>query len=111
LVSWCSLGLASTPTVADAKLPPLPAAGSALEFAGVQLDAGLVEGRLHLAAYALGLGASGMTFVDSELAGLIASRWRPALHLRRGADLPQQERRPSRRASSVVPRPGLTPRG
>lgn len=30
-----------------------------------QLDAGLVEGRLHLAAYALGFGASGMTFVDS----------------------------------------------
>jgi hypothetical protein len=42
-----------------------------LEFAGVQLDAGLVEGRLHLAAYALGLGASGMTFLDSELAGLL----------------------------------------
>jgi len=36
-----------------------------------QLDAGLVEGRLHLAAYALGIGASGMTFLDSELPGLL----------------------------------------
>ena len=36
-----------------------------------QLDAGLVEGRLHLAAYALGIGASGMTFFDSEIAGLL----------------------------------------
>jgi hypothetical protein len=33
----------------------------------VQLAAGLVEGRLHLAAFALGYGASGMTFLDSEL--------------------------------------------
>jgi hypothetical protein len=31
-----------------------------------QLDAGLVEGRLHLAAYARGFGASGMTFLDTE---------------------------------------------
>ena len=36
-----------------------------------QLDAGIVEGRLHLAAYALGAGATGMTFYDSEIAGLI----------------------------------------
>jgi hypothetical protein len=32
-----------------------------------QLAAGLVEGRLHLAAYALGAGATGMTFMDSEI--------------------------------------------
>jgi SagB-type dehydrogenase family enzyme len=36
-----------------------------------QLDAGLVEGRLHVAAYALGIGASGMTFLDSEIEGLL----------------------------------------
>jgi SagB-type dehydrogenase family enzyme len=36
-----------------------------------QLDAGMVEGRLHLAAYALGIGASGMTFLDSEIGGLL----------------------------------------
>jgi hypothetical protein len=36
-----------------------------------QLGAGLVEGRLHLAAFALGIGASGMTFLDSEIAGFL----------------------------------------
>lgn len=36
-----------------------------------QLAAGLVEGRLHLAAYALGASASGMTFLDSEIPGLL----------------------------------------
>jgi SagB-type dehydrogenase family enzyme len=36
-----------------------------------QLDAGLVSGRLHLAACALGIGATGMTFVDSEIPPLL----------------------------------------
>jgi hypothetical protein len=36
-----------------------------------QLDAGIVEGRLHLAAYALAIGASGMTFLDSEIPALL----------------------------------------
>jgi len=36
-----------------------------------QLAAGLVEGRLHLAAYALRATASGMTFLDSEVPALL----------------------------------------
>jgi SagB-type dehydrogenase family enzyme len=36
-----------------------------------QLAAGLAEGRMHLAAYALGAGATGMTFLDSEVPALI----------------------------------------
>jgi hypothetical protein len=47
---------------------------SALDDRGyreAQLAAGLVEGRLHLLAYALGAGASGMTFLDSEVPGLL----------------------------------------
>jgi hypothetical protein len=36
-----------------------------------QLDAGVVEGRLDIAAYALGIGASGMTFLDSEIPALL----------------------------------------
>jgi hypothetical protein len=36
-----------------------------------QLAAGLVEGRLHLAAYALGATATGMTFYDSEVPALL----------------------------------------
>jgi len=37
----------------------------------VQLLAGLVEGRLHLMAWALGVAASGMTFRDSDLPALL----------------------------------------
>ena len=39
------------------------------EYREAQLAAGLVEGRLHLAAYSLGAGATGMTFLDSEIHG------------------------------------------
>ena len=47
---------------------------SALDDRGyreAQLAAGLVEGRLHLLAYALGASASGMTFLDSEIPALL----------------------------------------
>lgn len=40
-------------------------------YRDAQLAAGLVEGRLHLAAYALGACASGMTFLDSEVPELL----------------------------------------
>ncbi len=36
-----------------------------------QLEAGLVDGRLHLAAAALGAGASGISFLDSEIPRLL----------------------------------------
>ena len=36
-----------------------------------QLEAGIIEGRLHLAAYSLGVGASGMSFLDSEIEPLL----------------------------------------
>ncbi|HEU0100735.1 MAG TPA: nitroreductase family protein [Mycobacteriales bacterium] len=42
-------------------------------YRDAQLAAGLVEGRLHLAAYALGAGATGMTFLDSEVPGLLGA--------------------------------------
>jgi hypothetical protein len=41
------------------------------EYREAQLAAGLAEGRLHLAAYALGASASGMTFIDSEVPALL----------------------------------------
>jgi hypothetical protein len=41
------------------------------EYREAHLAAGLAEGRLHLAAYALGASASGMTFLDSEVATLL----------------------------------------
>jgi len=41
------------------------------EYREAQLAAGLAEGRLHLAAYALGASACGMTFIDSEVPQLL----------------------------------------
>jgi hypothetical protein len=41
------------------------------DYREAQLSAGLAEGRLHLAAYALGAGASGMTFLDSEIPAML----------------------------------------
>jgi hypothetical protein len=43
------------------------------EYREAQLAAGLVEGRLHLLAYALGASASGMTFIDSEVPSLLGA--------------------------------------
>ena len=42
-----------------------------IEYREVQLAAGIVAGRLHLLAYAMGASASGMTFLDSEIPGLL----------------------------------------
>ncbi|MDQ4124399.1 MAG: hypothetical protein M3134_02205, partial [Actinomycetota bacterium] len=39
-----------------------------------QLAGGVVEGRLHLLAYALGASASGMTFVDTEIPALVGEQ-------------------------------------
>jgi hypothetical protein len=44
-----------------------------IEYREAQLSAGLVEGRLHLAAYAQGASASGMTFMDSEIPALLGA--------------------------------------
>jgi hypothetical protein len=41
------------------------------EYREAQLASGLVEGKLHLLAYGLGAGASGMTFIDSEIPALL----------------------------------------
>jgi hypothetical protein len=41
------------------------------QYREAHLAAGLVEGRLHLAAYALGASASGMTFLDYEMRSLL----------------------------------------
>jgi hypothetical protein len=41
------------------------------QYREAHLAAGLVEGRLHLVAYALGASASGMTFLDSEIPALL----------------------------------------
>jgi hypothetical protein len=54
-------------TIATAKVGRL----SDHEYREAHLAAGMAEGRLHLAAYALGASASGMTFIDSEVPPLL----------------------------------------
>jgi hypothetical protein len=56
--------------IAAADLAPVSDAG----YRAAQLASGLAEGRLHLAAYALGASASGMTFLDSEVPALLGER-------------------------------------
>ncbi len=43
------------------------------EYREVHLAAGLVEGRLHLLAHALGASASGMTFVDGPIPAMLGA--------------------------------------
>ena len=73
--------------------------------------AGLVEGRLHLAAYALGIGASGMTFLDSEIAGLLGEPLAGLLFTCVGVPTYRNKGggRPGAPAPVVVPAPRLTP--
>ena len=75
-----------------------------------QLDAGVVEGRLHLAAYALGIGASGMTFLDSHIAGLLGEPLAGLLFTCVGVPTYRNKGggRPGEPASVVVPPAGLT---
>jgi nitroreductase len=49
------------------------------------LEAGVVEGRLHLAAYGLGLGATGLTFFDEEVSRFFATPAAPMLVTALGA--------------------------
>ena len=48
-------------------------------YRAAQLEAGIVEGRLHLAAYALGFGATGITFYDDEVRRFLATVATPML--------------------------------
>lgn len=79
-------------------------------YRDAQLDAGLVEGRLHLAAYALGFGASGMTFVDTLFEATIGEPLAALLFTCVGA--PSYRSRggggPGAPTAVVVPAAGLT---
>ncbi len=79
-------------------------------YRDAQLGAGLVEGRLHLAAYALGIGATGMTFLDSEIAGLLGEPLAGLLFSCVGVPAYRNTSggRPGRPVSVVTPASGLT---
>ncbi len=48
-------------------------------YRAAQLEAGIVEGRLHLAAFALGFGATGLTFHDDAAGSFLATTAAPML--------------------------------
>ncbi len=77
-----------------------------------QLEAGIVEGRLHLAAYALGIGACGMTFLDDEIEGLLREPLAGLLITCVGVPTYANKRGgpPGEPVSIVMPNPGETPR-
>ncbi len=70
-----------------------------------QLEAGIVEGRLHLAAYAIGLGASGMTFLDSEISALLGEPLAGLLFTCVGVPLHQTRRAGTPREPADVSEP------
>jgi Nitroreductase family len=102
------------------------------QYREAQLAAGLVEGRLHLLAYALGASACGMTFIDGEVPPLLGESLDGLLLtcvgvpeyrstpggppgaptavrsvVPRVSDLPVESQPPSSRWESGVSRPGL----
>jgi hypothetical protein len=78
------------------------------DYREAQLAAGLVEGRLHLMAYALGASASGMTFIDSEIAGLLGEPLDALLFTCVG--VPDYAARPGGPPGSPVAVRAMTPR-
>ena len=62
-----------------APLDPLLQALGARGYRAGLLEAGVVEGRLHLAAFALGFGATGLTFFDDEVSRFFRTTSAPML--------------------------------
>jgi SagB-type dehydrogenase family enzyme len=80
----------------------------ARRYRELQLAAGLVEGRLHLAAYTLGLGASGMTFYDALIPDLLHAPLSALLFTCVGA--PEYRSKPGGRPGAPTPVVVPTPR-
>jgi SagB-type dehydrogenase family enzyme len=77
-----------------------------------QLDAGLVAGRLHIAAHALGIGASGMTFYDSAIEALLGEPLAGLLFTCVGVPTYRSRSggRPREPTAVRIPEPGVTER-
>ncbi len=78
------------------------------EYREAQLASGLVEGRLHLAAYALGAGATGMTFMDTEIPALLGEPLDGLIFTCVG--VPDNTSKPVGSPGSPTPIRGLSPR-
>lgn len=80
------------------------------EYREAQLASGIVEGRLHIAAYAQGIGASGMTFLDALIPGLVGAPLEGLLFTCVGVPAYRNKGggRPGAPASVAIPAAGLT---
>ncbi|WP_250008337.1 hypothetical protein [Actinoplanes sp. M2I2] len=79
-------------------------------YRAAQLAAGLVEGRLHLAAYAVGASATGMTFLDSDVPALLHEPDDLATLLFTCVGVPEYRSRPGGAPGEPVAVRTLTPR-
>jgi Nitroreductase family len=102
------LGGDSTATVFHcAQLEPILEALGARGYRAAQLEGGVAAERLQLAAFALGVGATGLTFLDDEVSAFFGTRAAPMLTVAVG--VPAYRARPGRRPDQL-PRIGLAER-
>jgi hypothetical protein len=90
-----------------AQLEPILEGLGARGYRAAQLEGGIAAERLQLAAFALGLGATGLTFLDDEVSAFFATRAAPMLTVAVG--VPAYRARPGRRPDQL-PRIGLAER-
>jgi SagB-type dehydrogenase family enzyme len=87
-----------------ARLEPILETLGARGYRAAQLEGGVVAERLQLAAFALGFGASGVTFLDDEVSAFFGTRAAPMLAVAVG--VPDYRARPGMRPAQL-PRVGL----
>jgi SagB-type dehydrogenase family enzyme len=90
-----------------AQLEPILQALGARGYRAAQLEGGVAAERLQLAAFALGVGATGLTFLDDEVSAFFGTRAAPMLTVAVG--VPAYRARPGRRPDQL-PRIGLAER-
>jgi SagB-type dehydrogenase family enzyme len=90
-----------------ARLEPILQALGARGYRAAQLEGGVVAERLQLAAFTLGFGASGVTFLDDDVSAFFGTRAAPMLAVAVG--VPAYRARPGKRPAQL-PRVGLAGR-
>lgn len=76
-------------------------AAGARAYRAAQLEAGIAAGRLQLAAFALGVGGSGLTFYDDEVRNFLGTSAEPMLAVAIG--VPGYDATPGKRPSELPP--------
>jgi SagB-type dehydrogenase family enzyme len=90
-----------------AHLEPILQALGARGYRAAQLEGGVAAERLQLAAFALGVGATGLTFLDDDVSAYFGTRAAPMLTVAVG--VPAYRARPGRRPAQL-PRLGVAER-